>query len=145
MAKNKTTQTEVNVTDFINSYVDKEQKKVDSFKLIELMSEWTGYEPKMWGPTIIGFGSYHYKYASGHEGDAAILGFSPRKAQFSLYIYSKTEKSDELLKNFGKFKMGKACIYIKKLADIDLSILEQLCKETIAYLNEHHECGACKK
>ncbi|MEL7118391.1 MAG: DUF1801 domain-containing protein [Bacteroidota bacterium] len=145
MAKNKTTQTEVDVTDFINSYVDKEQKKLDSFKLIELMSEWTGYEPKMWGPTIIGFGSYHYKYASGHEGDAPILGFSPRKAQFSLYIYSKTEKSDELLKEFGKFKMGKACIYMKKLADIDISILEQLCKETIAYLNEHHECGACRK
>jgi len=145
MAKNKTTETEVNVFEFIDSYVDKEQKKLDSLKLIELISEWSGYEPRMWGPTIIGFGRYHYKYASGHEGDAPILGFSPRKAQFSLYIYSKTEKSDALLKDFGKFKMGKACIYIKKLEDIDISILEQLCKETIAYLNEHHECSACKK
>ncbi|AXG71132.1 hypothetical protein KORDIASMS9_03387 [Kordia sp. SMS9] len=145
MAKNKTTQTEVDVFDFINSYVDKEQKKLDSLKLIELISNWSGFEPKMWGPTIIGFGSYHYVYASGHEGNAPILGFSPRKAQFSLYIYSKTEKSDALLKDFGKFKMGKACIYIKKLDDIDISILEQLCKESIAYIDEHHECGACGK
>lgn len=145
MAKNKTTQTKVDVFDFIDSYVDKEQKKQDSHKLIELMSAWTGFAPRMWGPTIIGFGRYHYTYASGHEGNAPILGFSPRKAQFSLYIYSKTEKSDALLEDFGKFKMGKACIYIKKLDDIDISILEQLCKETIAYLNEHHECGACKK
>lgn len=145
MAKNKTTQTEVNVFDFIDSYVDKEQKKLDSLKLIELISDWSGFEPRMWGPTIIGFGRYHYKYASGHEGNAPILGFSPRKAQFSLYIYSKTEKSDALLKDFGKFKMGKACIYIKKLEDIDISILEQLCRESIAYINEHHECGACKK
>ncbi|WP_298546508.1 DUF1801 domain-containing protein [uncultured Aquimarina sp.] len=143
MAKNKTIQTEVKVIDFINSYVDNEQKKIDSNNLMELMEEWSGFKPKMWGPTIIGFGSYHYKYASGHEGDAPLLGFSPRKGQFSLYIYSKTDKSDELLKDFGKFKMGKACIYIKKLADIDISILEKLCKETIQYLNEHHEC-ACR-
>jgi len=144
MAKNKTTETDVDVYEFLDSYVDKEQKKTDSLELIKLMSSWSGYEPKMWGPTIIGFGSYHYKYASGHEGDAPILGFSPRKAQFSLYVYSKTDKSDELLESFGKFKMGKACIYIKKLADIDLSILQQLCMETIAYLDEHHECSACK-
>ena len=144
MAKNKTTVTAVDVLDFINSYVENEQKKSDSFELVRLMQEWSGYEPRMWGPTIIGFGSYHYKYASGHEGDAPMLGFSPRKAQFSLYVYSKTPKSDALLEKFGKFKMGKACIYIKKLADIDLTVLEGLCKESIAYLNEHHECGACR-
>jgi len=143
MAKNKTIQTEVNVIDFVDSYVDNEQKKIDSNNLIELMEKWSGFKPKMWGPTIIGFGSYHYKYASGHEGDAPLLGFSPRKGQFSLYIYSKTDKSDELLKDFGKFKMGKSCIYIKRLTDIDISILEKLCKETIKYLNEHHEC-ACR-
>lgn len=144
MAKNKTTQTEVNVFDFIDSYVDNEQKKIDSHELIKLISEWSGFEPKMWGPTIIGFGSYHYKYASGHEGDAPILGFSPRKAQFSLYVYSKTEKSDLLLKDFGKFKMGKSCIYVKKLSDINLSILKELCQESIDYINEHHECGSCR-
>lgn len=144
MAKTKTRETEVNVLDFINSFVENDQKKADSHKLIELMSKWSAFEPKMWGPSIIGFGSYHYKYASGHEGDAPILGFSPRKAQFSLYVYSKTEKSDELLKDLGKFKMGKACIYFKKLADLDLSIVEQLCIETISYLEEHHECS-CRK
>jgi negative regulator of sigma E activity len=93
----------------------------------------------MWGPTIIGFGNFHYKYASGHEGDSPLIGFSPRKAQFSLYVYSKTEKSDKLLKDFGKFKMGKSCIYVKKLADIDISILEQLCAETIENIDENGE------
>lgn len=144
MAKNKTQPTQVDVLEYIDSYVDNEQKKQDSLQLIELFSQWSGFPPKMWGPTIIGFGTYHYQYASGHEGDAPILGFSPRKAQFSLYIYSKTKKSDALLQEFGKFKMGKACIYIKKLADIDLHVLQQICEESIAYINEHHECGACR-
>ena len=144
MAKNKTTETDVDVYEFIDSYVDKEQKKTDSLELIKLMSSWSGYEPKMWGPTIIGFGSYHYKYASGHEGDAPILGFSPRKAKFSLYVYSKTDKSDALLGELGKFKMGKACIYVNKLTDINVDVLEQMCKDTIEYLNEHHECSACR-
>jgi Domain of unknown function (DU1801) len=144
MAKNKTTETEINVIDFVNSYVDNDQKKADSFRLIDLMSEWSGFKPKMWGPTIIGFGSYHYIYASGHEGDAPLIGFSPRKVEFSLYIYSPTEKNKHLLDNFGKFKIGKACIYIKKLSDINISSLEKICKATIVYLNEHHEC-ACRE
>ena len=141
MAKNKTTQTKVDVIDFINSYVNNDQKKADSHKLIELMSQWSGFEPKMWGPTIIGFGSYHYKYASGHEGDAPLLGFSPRKTQFSLYVYSHTKKSEKLLEDLGKFKMGKACIYFKKLSDLNIKVIEQLSLETITYLNEHHECS----
>lgn len=142
-SKNKTTETEVNVVEFINSYVDNEQKKQDSFHLIELMREWSGFEPKMWGPTMIGFGSYHYKYASGHEGDAFLIGFSPRKAEFSLYVYTPTEKSKELLKDLGKFKIGKVCIYVKKLSDINIEIVEKLSKLSIAYINEHHEC-ACR-
>lgn len=144
MAKNKTNETEVNVTDFINFYVENDQKKADSFELIQLMQRWSGFEPKMWGPTIIGFGSYHYKYASGHEGDMPLLGFSPRKAEFSLYVYSPTETNGYLLDGFGKFKMGKACIYIKKLSDINIDVLEKMCLATIAYLNEHHEC-ACRE
>lgn len=145
MAKaNKTTETAVSVTDFINSYVEKDEKKTDSFQLIELMSKWSGFEPKMWGPTIIGFGSYHYKYASGHEGDAPIIGFSPRKAEFSLYVYSPTEESKTLLDDLGKFKMGKACIYIKKLSDINIGVLEKICTLSIAYINENHEC-ACRE
>ncbi|WP_415328934.1 DUF1801 domain-containing protein [Chryseobacterium sp. MMS23-Vi53] len=144
MAKNKTTETTVSVEDFINSYVEKDEKKADSFELIKLMSDWSGFEPKMWGPTIIGFGSYHYKYESGHEGNMPLIGFSPRKAEFSLYVYSPTKESEPLLNDFGKFKMGKACIYVKKLSDINIDTLEKICKATIAYLNENHEC-ACRE
>jgi len=143
MAKTKTAYTGKDVMDFINSYVDNEQKKADSFRLIALMQEWSGFEPQMWGPTIIGFGNYHYKYASGHEGDAPIIGFSPRKAAFSLYVFSATERSEKLLADLGKFKMSKACIYVKKLADINISTLHELCKESINYINEHYEC-ACR-
>ena len=143
-AKTKTAPTEVKVSDFINSYVDNELKKSDSFRLVELMSEWSGFDAYMWGPSIIGFGSYHYKYASGHEGDAPMLGFSPRKAAFSLYVYSQTEENKHLLEALGKFKISKACIYIKKLSDINLEVLEKMCRDSIAYLEEHHEC-ACRK
>ena len=144
MAENKTKEMTIDVTDFINSYVENEQKKADSFELLSLMSKWSGFKPKMWGPTIIGFGSYHYKYASGHEGDAPLIGFSPRKAEFSLYVFSPTEENKYMLNDLGKFKMGKACIYIKKIADINIVTLEKLCKASIAYLNEHHEC-ACRE
>ena len=129
--KNKTAETNVNVTDFINSVVDNEQKKQDSFQLIELMRKWSGFEPKMWGPTIIGFGSFHYKYASGHEGDSPLLGFSPRKAEFSLYVTAPDHDYGKLLDELGKFKMAKACIYFKKLTDLNLDTLEKLCKATI--------------
>lgn len=141
--KNKTVETTVSVTDFIHSFVDKEEKKQDSFRLIELMREWSGCEPKMWGPTIIGFGSYHYTYESGHEGDMPLIAFSPRKAEFSLYVYSPTEESNAILDDLGKFKKGKACIYVKKLSDINIGILEKLSKLSIAYVNENHEC-ACR-
>ena len=141
MAKTKTTYTGQDVTEFVNSYADSEQKKADSFRLIGLMQEWSDSEPKMWGPTIIGFGNYHYKYASGHEGDAPVLGFSPRKVAFSLYVYSDTKKSKLALVDLGKFKMSKACIYVKKLSDINISALKVLCEESIRYISEHHECS----
>lgn len=141
--KNKTTETKADVKKFINEFVDNEQKRTDSFQLIELMSKWSGFKPRMWGPTIIGFGSYHYKYASGHEGDAPLIGFSPRKAAFSLYVSVPEKDNKKLLEDLGKFKMSKACIYIKKLSDINIAVLEKLCKSTIKYINEHHEC-ACK-
>ena len=141
MAKTKTTYTGQDVIDFVNSYVDNEQKKADSFRLIELMQEWTDSEPKMWGPTIIGFGNYHYKYASGHEGDAPVLGFAPRKAALTFYVYSDTKRSKLILADLGKFKMSKACIYVKKLSDINLSVLKELCIESIKYISEQHECS----
>lgn len=141
MAKNKTTFTEIKVDDFVHSYVESELKKMDTFQLIECMREWSGFEPKMWGPFIIGFGSYHYKYASGHEGDAPIIAFSPRKPALTLYVYSPTTESQRIINDLGKFKITKGCIYVKKFSDIDLSVLEKLCKESIQYINEHHECG----
>lgn len=141
MARTKTTYTGQDVKDFVNSFVDTDQKKADSFRLIELMQKWSDSEPKMWGPSIIGFGNYHYKYASGHEGDAPVLAFSPRKAALTLYIYSDTERSKELITDLGKFKMSKACIYVKKLSDINTDILRELCLESIKYIIEHYECS----
>jgi hypothetical protein len=92
----------------------------------------------MWGPTIIGFGKYHYKYASGHEGDAPLLGFSPRKAEFSLYVTAPGNDDKKLLEELGKYNMGKACIYFKKLSDLNLDTLEKLSKATIKYVNDNH-------
>lgn len=134
MAQNKTQPTEVNVNDFIHSFANTDQKIKDSLELIEIMKEVSGFEPKMWGPSIIGFGEYHYIYASGHEGNAPLLGFSPRKSAISLYVYSGSEEHKHLLENLGKFKMGKSCIYIKKLADINIEELKTLMKETIQFL-----------
>ena len=145
MAKTKTTFTEQNVTDFINSFVESKQKRADSFRLMELMQAWSDCVPKMWGPSIIGFGNYHYKYATGHEGDAPVLAFSPRKAALTLYVYSETEKSRLLITQLGKFKMSKACIYVKKLSDIDIAILRDICIESINYISEHHECSCRAK
>jgi hypothetical protein len=133
MAKNKTAETGDDVIEFIQSFVDTEQKKEDSLALIALMQTVSGYEPKMWGPSIVGFGSYNYKYESGHEGDAPLIGFSPRKAAISLYVYTGLPEHEPLLKNLGKFKMGKACIYAKKLSDINEQSLKQLIKATIEF------------
>ncbi|MBN3583459.1 DUF1801 domain-containing protein [Algoriphagus aestuarii] len=132
--KNKTVETAVSVEDFIESFVASEPKKSESYQLMALMKEWSGFEPKMWGPSIIGFGSHHYKYESGHEGDMPLIAFSPRKAAFSLYVYTFSEESKVLLTKLGKYKMGKACIYVNKLADIDLEVLEKLCKTAIEHL-----------
>ena len=126
MAKNKTAETNESITDFINTFVEDETKRNDAFELIKIMQEVTHFEPKMWGPSIIGFGSYHYKYASGHEGDAPLVGFSPRKAAISLYINIPTENRDELLSKLGKHKASKGCIYVKKLADINIEVLKNM-------------------
>lgn len=138
MAKNKTTETNKNVLDFINAFVETEQKRNDSYSLLKLMEKISGYEAKMWGPSIIGFGKYHYKYKSGHEGDAPLIGFSPRKAAISLYVFTGLKEHEHLLEDLGKFKMGKACIYIKKLSDIDQEKLKLLMKGTINYLKSKY-------
>jgi hypothetical protein len=138
MAKTKTAETTANVEEFINSFANTEQKRQDSFELLKIMQDITGFKPKMWGPTIIGFGSYHYKYESGHEGDAAIVGFSPRKAEFSLYAFTGLKEHEYLLKNLGKFKIGKVCIYFKKLSDLNQPELKKLIKESVKHTQEKY-------
>lgn len=130
--------TSENPLSFIQTRVENEAQRADSLELIHLFKSWSGWEPRMWGTSIIGFGNYHYKYASGHEGDAPVLGFSPRKSATSLYVYSDTERSKELLAQLGKYKMGKSCIYVKSLKDINKQVLEELSKETIAYLKKRY-------
>lgn len=125
MAVNKTTETTNSVTDFINA-VENEVKRNDAFELLKIIQEITGFEPKMWGPSIIGFSSYHYKYDSGHEGDAPLAGFSPRKTALTVYFYLPEKEREELLPKLGKHTSSKACIYIKKLTDIDIEILKKI-------------------
>ena len=137
MAEIKTKKTEASVIEFINAFADTEQKKKDSFELLKLMQDFTGFEPKMWGSTMIGFGSYHYKSdRSTQQGDWPLVGFSPRKAAISLYVYTGSDDHAHLLENLGKFKMGKACLYIKKLSDINQDQLKVIMGETIKYLKE---------
>jgi len=136
----KTKKTDADVSDFINSFAETEQRRNDSFELIKLMRDFTGFEPKMWGPSIIGFGSYHYKSdRSRQEGDWPMVGFSPRKAAISLYVYTGAPEHEHLLADLGKFKKGAACIYVKKLSDINQEALRQLMKATIEYLSSKYE------
>ncbi|MFA9555696.1 DUF1801 domain-containing protein [Evansella sp. AB-rgal1] len=131
----KTKETDNSVIEFIES-VDSAKKREDAYKLLDIFTETSGYEAKMWGPSIIGFGTYHYKYASGHEGDAPLVGFSPRKAKISLYFATGDTKREELLKRFGKHTSGKACVYINKVTDINEAVLRELIQQSIEFLQE---------
>lgn len=135
MAKNKTTETSSSVEGFIDTVQD-ETKRDDSFRLIDVMKKQTGYDPKMWGPSIIGFGSYHYKYESGREGDAPIAAFSPRKSALVIYFYGGFEQREQLLAKLGKHKTEKGCVYIKKLDDINLSVLQQMIANQIKHIQK---------
>ncbi|GIN72898.1 hypothetical protein J14TS2_33730 [Bacillus sp. J14TS2] len=131
----KTKETDSSVIEFIEN-VESPRKREDGYKLLDIFTETTGYKAKMWGPSIIGFGKYHYKYASGHEGDAPLVGFSPRKAKISLYFATGDTQRDELLKVFGKHTTGKACVYINKVADIHVDVLKELIKQSVVFLQE---------
>lgn len=136
MAELKTKQNDADVVAFINAFANTEQKRKDSLELLSIMQEFTGFEPKMWGSSIIGFGVYHYKSnRSKQEGDWPLIGFSPRKTAISLYVFTGSKEQEHLLKNLGNYKMGKACIYIKKLSDINQVELKKLMKSTIDFLN----------
>ncbi len=135
MQKNKTTENTNNVIDFINTVADITRRN-DCLKLIELMQEETGFEAKMWGPSIVGFGQYHYQYNSGREGDMPIICFSPRAKTIALYLSSNFENREELLTKFGKYKAQKACIHIQKIDDIDILILQKMFKSHIKLMAE---------
>ncbi len=131
MAEMKTKQTEASVQDFLNLIKD-DQKREDCFEIVKMMKQVTKKEPKMWGPSIIGFGSYHYKYESGREGDSPQIGFSPRKQNITLYILSGAVHESPLLQKLGKHSTSKVCLYIKRLADVDKKVLQELIKESFA-------------
>lgn len=139
-ANNKTQATNVDPKDFIAA-VEPEKRKTDAEVLLNFFNRVTGLEPKMWGPTIIGYGRYHYKYESGREGDAIITGFSPRKQNLTLYIMPGYRFGDmqEKLARLGKHKLGKSCLYINKLADIDIDVLEEIVRDGIAYMKDKYE------
>jgi len=129
MAELKTKATDVDVSAFVKR-VNDATKRADSEALIALLRKVTKEEPRLWGPTILGFGSYHYKYESGHEGDMCLLGFSPRKDAISIYFTTGFDLHADLLPRLGKHKLGKACLYVKRLADIDLEILTEMLQRT---------------
>jgi hypothetical protein len=131
----KTKENDNSVIEFIEA-VDSPKKREDAYRLLDIFTETTGYPAKMWGPSIIGFGSYHYKYESGHEGDAPLVGFSPRKAKVSLYFATGDTERETLLQEFGKHTSGKACVYINKVADIDVDVLKALINQSVKFLQE---------
>ena len=131
----KTKENENDVIEFIES-VDSQTKREDAYRLLDLFTETTGHKAKMWGSSIIGFGSYHYRYESGHEGDAPLVGFSPRKARFSLYLATGDPDREAMLQRLGKHKSGKACVYVNKLDDIDLDVLKDMINQSIDFLKK---------
>ena len=135
MSGPKTVKTDASVEDYLNT-VENERKRGDSFAILELMKEVTGEEPVMWGPSIVGFGSYHYVYASGREGDWPVTGFAPRKQNLTLYITDGFKEYGTLLAKLGKHKIGKSCLYINKLEDVDIPTLKKLVKQSIKHVAE---------
>jgi hypothetical protein len=137
MTETKTRPTQMRVADFIDAAPDAVRRE-DAKTLVTLMSRITGEEPVMWGPSIIGFGSYHYRYESGHEGNACRLGFSPRKAELVLYVLNGSPEQEAQLARLGKHKTGKACLYIRKLADVDMAALEEIIRGALASMDARY-------
>jgi hypothetical protein len=131
MAELKTKPTSVDVLQFIDGVQD-EKRRADCLTLVSLMREILKEEPVMWGPAIVGFGRYHYKYDSGREGEWMVAGFSPRKSDLTLYLMSAFEGKEELLAKLGKHKTGKSCLYVRRLADIDATVLRELISRSVA-------------
>lgn len=139
MAEIKTKVHDGDVFAFIDSFAQTEQRRKDAIEMVKIMQEASGFPPKMWGASIIGFGVYHYKSErSRQEGDWPMVGFSPRKNALTLYVYSGTKDQHEMLASLGKYTMGKSCIYVKKLSDIHIDVLVQLIQISIAYLRKKY-------
>jgi hypothetical protein len=134
MAELKTQPNDGSVEAFLES-VENQRRREDAFTVLGLMKRVTGEEPVMWGPSIIGFGTYHYKYESGREGDWFVAGFSPRKQSLTLYIMSGFSKHDELMGKLGKYKTGKSCLYINRLDDVDMKVLEELVRSSVEHVS----------
>lgn len=138
MAENKTRETDASVDAFLTD-VEHNKRREDALVMKEVMQQLTGYEPKMWGSSIVGFGSYDYVYESGHSGTFMLTGFSPRKTALTLYIMPGFSRADSLMAKLGKYKTGKSCLYINKLEDIDMSVLEELITDSVAYMKEKYQ------
>lgn len=138
MAENKTQPTEASVEDFLDA-VEPEPRRDDAKAVCTMMERLSGHPPKLWGPSIVGFGSYHYKYASGREGDFLLTGFSPRKSALTLYIMDGYQDRSEILSRLGKHKTGKSCLYVNRLADIDLQVLEELIVDSLEYMRATYD------
>ena len=136
--QNKTVPTDTSVEQFINS-VDNETKRKDSLEILDMMSAITGSSPVLWGSSLVGFGRYHYKYASGREGDFFLTGFSPRKQALTIYIMPGFSEYETILGNLGKYKTGKSCLYVKKLDEIDRDLLRELITKSVAYMRANYE------
>ncbi len=137
MAELKTKQTEASVEKYLDTIEDP-RRRADCEAISALMKRATRCEPRMWGPSIVGFGSYHYRYETGHEGDACLAGFSFRKPEIVVYIAEDFESREELLQQLGKHRTGKVCLYIKRLSDIDVGVLEKLVKASLAEMRRRY-------
>lgn len=136
-AELKTKPNEISVGEYIDAVAD-EKQRADAHKIADMMERISGHPPKMWGPSIIGFGSYHYKYDSGREGDMCRIGFSPRKGNTVLYLTDGFERQGALMEKLGKHKTGKSCLYLKRLSDIDVTVLEQLVAGSLQYMAKEY-------
>lgn len=136
----KTKVNDADVKKFLET-VDDDQKREDSFRVLDLMTKLTGKEPKMWGSSIVGFGTYKYTYASGHSGEWMVTGFSPRKTSLTIYLMMGFSENKDLMKKLGRHKTGKSCLYIKKLEDIDMKVLETLIKKDLKKMKDKYECS----
>ena len=140
MASNKTMPTDQSVEAFLSAVPD-ERKREDCWSLLGLMKSITGEDPRMWGSSMVGFGQYHYRYASGREGDFFLTGFSPRKSALAVYIMPGCARYESQMKRMGSHRTGKSCLYLKSLETIDRAVLEDIIRDSVAYMREEYDCG----